>query len=335
MEFVDAKLPNKQRTVSIGIPSFNEEDNISSLLRSIVKLNTLSLQHRHQNNDYSSQREGGAVSGNNISMSRDFKITEVIISDDSSDNTTRIVEEIAAENPSLNIRLLHHETRRGVSAAWNEIFREASGEIIVLYDADIIIDADATSHLVESMKGNIGLCASNPKPLLLKMSIVARASRFVAHWLGSVRNGRLSQYTVMGRALSISSKAAKRIVIPENVIALDLYLQCKVLEQGFGVLYNENAVVYFKPPDNMLDFSSQILRATNGHMQIKYLTRASRCNLDFTTGAVTTLKSAIKDPKGAVCLILCYLSLPYYKTKLSDIDSVKWHIAKSTKTLLK
>jgi cellulose synthase/poly-beta-1,6-N-acetylglucosamine synthase-like glycosyltransferase len=328
MEFVDAKLPNEQKTVSIGIPSFNEEDNISRLLHSIVKLNNSSLQLGHQNN---SKEDSGAMNRNNILLSTDFKITEVIISDDSSDSTSRIVEEIAAANPSLNIRLLHHETRRGVSAAWNEIFREARGEIIVLYDADIIIDADATAHLVESMKGNIGLCASNPKPLLLKMSIVARASRFVAHWLGFVRKKRLSQYTVMGRALSISSKAAKRIVIPENVIALDLYLQCKVLEKGFSVLYNENAVVYFKPPDNMLDFSSQILRATSGHKQIKHLTRALRCNLDFRTIAVTTLKSAIKDPKGAVCLVLCYLSLPYYKTKLADVDSVKWHIAKSTK----
>ncbi len=328
MEFVNVKLSNEQKTVSIGIPSFNEEDNISRLLQSIVKLNNSSLQAGHQ---HSSKEDRGAIKGNNILSSTNFKITEVIISDDSSDNTSRIVKEIAAANPSLNIRLLHHETRRGVSAAWNEIFREASGEIIVLYDADIIIDADATAHLVGSMNGNIGLCAANPKPLLLKMSIVVRASRFVAHWLDSVRNERLSQYTVMGRALSISSKAAKRIVIPENVIALDLFLQCKVLEQGFGVLYNENAVVYFKPPGNMLDFSSQILRATSGHKQIKHLTRASHCNLDFRTGAVITLKSAIKDPRGAVCLVLCYLFLPYFKTKLSDIDSAKWHIAKSTK----
>ena len=331
MEFVDTKLPNKQRTVSIGIPSFNEEDNMSRLLRSIVKLSNSSLQHGHQNNDYSSERDGGAVNGNNILVSADFKITEILISDDSSDDTSRIVEEIAAQNPSLSIRFLHHDTRRGVSAAWNEIFREAKGEITVLYDADVIVEADTIAHLVQSMKGNIGLCASNPKPLVSKSSTVARASLFIAEWLSSVRNERLSQFTVMGRALSISSEVAKRIVIPENVIALDLYLQCKVLEQGLGVVYNEDAVVYFKPPDNMLDFSSQILRARSGHKQINHLTVASRCNLDFRTGAVTTLKSAIKDPKGALCLAICYLLLPYYKTRLTDVDSVRWHIARSTK----
>jgi cellulose synthase/poly-beta-1,6-N-acetylglucosamine synthase-like glycosyltransferase len=324
-------LPNKQKTVSVGIPSFNEENNISRLLQSIVKLNNSIIQSGHQNKDYCNKEDGGDMNGNNIPTSAGFKITEVIISDDSSDNTPRIVEEIAAENPSLNIRLLHHDTRRGVSAAWNEIFREARGEITVLYDADIIIDRGSTTHLVNSIKGDISLCASNSKPLLLRMSIAARASRFIAQWLGSVRNERLSQYTVMGRALSISSKVAKGIVIPENVIALDLYLQCKVLEQGFTVVYNEGAIVYFKPPDNMLDLSSQILRATSGHKQIEQLTRASGCKLDFKTGAVATLKNVIKDPEGAVCLVLCYVLLPYFKTKLAHVDSVKWYIAKSTK----
>src|SRR5919106_834405 len=180
MDFVDTKLPNKQRTVSIGIPSFNEGDNISRLLRSIVKLNNLSLQHGHQNNDYSSERDGGAVNGNNILVSTDFKITEVIVSDDSSDNTSRIVEDIAAENPSLSIKLLHHDTRRGVAAAWNEIFKKAIGEIIVLYDADIIIDNYTTANLVQSIADGIGLCASNSTPLILKGSAISRASVFIA-----------------------------------------------------------------------------------------------------------------------------------------------------------
>ena len=110
MEFVDAKLPNEQMTVSIGIPSFNEEDNISRILHSIVKLNKSS----HPN---ISKVDSRALNGNNILLSTNFKITEVIISDDSSDNTIRIIKEIAAANPSISNTLLHHETKRGVSAA--------------------------------------------------------------------------------------------------------------------------------------------------------------------------------------------------------------------------
>src|ERR671914_2813844 len=334
MQKLSAELKkNKKKRVTVGIPSFNEEVNISNLLQSLVTLDRPMNQPGSKN--YSSERkENGSVKTENkvLYSALDFIISEIIISDDSSDNTCRTVEAIAAENPSPVIKLLHHNTRRGVAAAWNEIFRQATGEIIVLYDADIITDEHTTSHLVDSIRDDIGLCASNPKPLLSKTSMISRASMFITHWLSSVRKSGLSQDTVMGRALSISSQIAKKIVIPENVIALDLYLQCKVLEQGFNVLYNENAIVYFKPPDNMLDFSSQILRATNGHKQIKHVLRGSCRRLDFRTQVVTTFKSLINDPKGAICLVLCYLVLPYYRTKLTDVNSVKWHIATSTKS---
>jgi len=322
----------KKKRVTVGIPSFNEEVDILNLLQSLVTQDR--PMSRPGSKNYSSKRkENGTVKTEKVlNPVLDFIISEIIISDDSSDNTCRIVEAIAAENPSPVIKLLHHNTRRGVPAAWNEIFRQATGEIIVLYDADIITDEHTTSHLVDSIRDDIGLCASNPKPLLSKTSMISRASTFIAHWLSSVRKSGLSQYTVMGRALSISSDIAKRIVIPENVIALDLYLQCKVLERGFNVVYNDDAVVYFKSPNNMLDFSSQILRATNGHKQIKRVMRGSCYRLDFRTQVVTTFKSVINDPKGAICLVICYLLLPYYRTKLTDVNSVKWHIATSTKS---
>ena len=189
--------------------------------------------------------------------------------------------------------------RRGVSAAWNEIFKEATGDIIILYDADIRIENNTTATLVDSICDGIGLCASNIIPLVQKKSIVSRASIFVAEWLRLVRKDRLSQYTVMGRALSVSSRVAKKITIPENVIALDLYLQCNVLELGFKVVYNEEALVYFRPPDNLVDFSSQVLRATNGHRQIKKMQTGVCARLPFRTGVVADSKKYYAGPTGS------------------------------------
>jgi hypothetical protein len=48
---------------------------------------------------------------------------------------------------------------------------------------------------------------------------------------------------------------------------------------------------------------------------------------------IAALKNIMKDPGGAVSLIYCYLLLPLYRTKLTGIDSAKWHVAKSTKRL--
>jgi glycosyltransferase involved in cell wall biosynthesis len=330
-------VPIDYKRVTIGIPSYNEEENIPNLINSIIELNKLECQsaNRDDNDNHGDdENDSNRSKDNGIDSTKDFVITEIIISDDSSDRTCSIVEGIAAEYSSVNIKLLHHDNRRGVSAAWNEIFKEAKGDIIVLYDADIKIDSNTTAYLVESIRDGIGLCASNTIPIALKKSAVSRASIFIAEWLRWVRKYRLSQYTVMGRALCVSSNLAKMITIPENVIALDLYLQCKVLELGFNVVYNDQALVYFRAPDNMVDFSSQVVRATIGHRQIQNMQTRSCARLPFRTGVVAALKSIMEDPGGAVSLIYCYTLLPIYRTKLSGIDSAKWHVAKSTKRLV-
>ena len=82
----------------------------------------------------------------------------------------------------------------------------------------------------------------------------------------------LSQYTTMGRALALSNELAKGIEIPQEIIAIDLYLQCKVLEMNKKVIYDDDAIIYFNPPITKHDFFSQIVRASIGHSQIKDLT---------------------------------------------------------------
>jgi cellulose synthase/poly-beta-1,6-N-acetylglucosamine synthase-like glycosyltransferase len=333
-------MPTDYTKVTIGISSYNEEENISNLIKSIVELNKSENRsadhghdhdHDHDDSHRGDKNDSNTTKDNEIYSIKDFAITEIIISDDSLDRTRSIVEGIAAEYPSANIKLFHHGARRGVSAAWNEIFKEARGDIIVLYDADIKIDSNTTACLVDSIHDGTGLCASNIVPLVQVKSIVSKASRFVAEWLRHVRRNRLTQYTVMGRALSVSSSVAKMVSIPENIIALDLYLQCKVLELGFNVVYNDQAIVYFRPPDNMADFSSQVLRAAIGHNQIRNMQTGLCARLPLRVGLAAALKSFMRDPSGAASLIYCYSLLPFYKSKLIGIDSVKWHVAKSTK----
>jgi glycosyltransferase involved in cell wall biosynthesis len=330
------ELPIEHKRVTIGIPSYNEEENISDLIRSIIELNkseNWSGDHDKDGSQRGNINDSNTTGDNGVDTLKDFEIKEIIISDDSSDRTCSIVEGIAAEYSSVNIKLLHHDIRRGVSAAWNEIFEEAKGDIIVLYDADIKIDTNTTAYLVESIHNGIGLCASNIIPLLQDKSTVSRATGFIAEWLRWVRKNRLTQYTVMGRALSILSSVAKMISIPEDIIALDLYLQCKVLELGFNVVYNDLALVYFRPPDNMADFSSQVLRAAIGHNQIQNMQTGLCTRLSLRIGLMAAIKSFMLNPRGAASLIYCYSLLPFYKKKLIGIDSVKWHVAKSTKRL--
>src|SRR5919108_1459209 len=116
------------KRVTIGIPSYNEERNIINLLRSL-----------------------------SIQSLKDYFISEIIISDDSSDSTPELVESFAKKYSRLNIKLIHHYKRRGAAAAWNEIFHRSVGDFIVLYDADIVINEDTTAQLISFLKKGTGL----------------------------------------------------------------------------------------------------------------------------------------------------------------------------------
>jgi cellulose synthase/poly-beta-1,6-N-acetylglucosamine synthase-like glycosyltransferase len=259
----------------------------------------------------------------------EHKISEIIVSDDSTDDTPNIVSDFS-RNSKTSITLIHHNKRRGAASAWNEIFSSAKGEIVVLYDADIIPDKMTTKLLASGINEKVALCAANPSPVREK-GMAARASVFNSSWLRRVRNAGLSQYTVMGRALSIRKDVARKIIIPD-IIAIDLYLQCKVLELGYDVDYCDDAVVWFKPAGTMLDFASQVARAVRGHEEIKDYVKKSKISLSSSVLMKEGVKEAFKDPVGIFALMLSYLAFPAYMAKVgNEMGQAMWHVADSTK----
>lgn len=286
--------------LTVGIPAYNEEHNISNLLRSV-------------------ERDAGGLVG------------EIIVSDDSSDGTPFLVEQFAKKSSIPVIHLIHPK-RRGAAAAWNEIFQRSSGDAIVLYDADTLPSQGCTAGLAANISGGIALCASNSQPVRTR-GVAGRASTFISNWLRVVRKTRLSQYTVMGRGLAIDSAVAKRITIPANMIAIDLYLQCAVMEMGLGVAYNDDAVVYFRPAESMQDLASQVLRAVNGHRQVKEHIERLGVGLPLHVALAQTARTVLADPIGAASVAIGYSPLPYYRSRLAGTNSALWHTAASSKSL--
>lgn len=285
--------------VTVGIPAYNEQQNIINLLQSLEAQRSL--------------------------------ISEVIVSDDSSDGTPGLVRDYAHRS-SLGITLFHHNVRRGAAAAWNEIFQQAAGDTIVLYDADTIPHPLCTEQLTSRISGNTALCASNSQPIQAA-GIAGRASVFISNWLRSVRLAGLSQYSVMGRALAIDSVAAKKIQVPVDMIAIDLYLQCRVLGMGLDTVYNDDAVVYFKPAGSMRDMASQVARAVKGHKQIKGLVDPLHISLPAHVAIAQALKNAAADPLGVISTMIGYSLMPYYRSRLESGDWAKWHTADSSKAI--
>src|ERR1044072_1468594 len=101
-------MNEKNKKITIGVPTYNEEKNIIRFFESLKKQNIES-----------------------------DSIDKILFVDDSDDKTPELINKIKIENPSLKIELIHNNKRMGASNAWNTIFRESSGEVIVLLDAEI------------------------------------------------------------------------------------------------------------------------------------------------------------------------------------------------------
>lgn len=288
--------------ITIGIPTYNEECNIVRFFDSLIN-QIYQLSYRF----------------------------EIILVDDSDDRTMALIQDIRTKYSDLVIDVIHNNERMGASHAWNVILQKARGDVIILFDADIVIEDKCIEILINSISGEVGLCASNTLPISEGESIYSNAAGFIAYWLRSIRLQGLSQYTTMGRALAIDGNLGRSLSIPNDIIALDLYLQCLVIKAGKKVKFNDDAKIYFTTPGGRDDFFSQIVRAIKGHDQIRDFSNSFKFNASVFLTCKEFVRTSLRYPKGALCLILCYCLLPLYYFKMTGKVTHLWEPAKSTK----
>jgi glycosyltransferase involved in cell wall biosynthesis len=89
----------------------------------------------------------------------------IIVNDCSTDDTEASIQNYQAENPELNIRYRKHEVNKGKGAALHTGIKEATGEFLIIQDADLEYDPEEYNILL--------------KPILAGQADVVYGSRFM------------------------------------------------------------------------------------------------------------------------------------------------------------
>lgn len=100
-----------------------------------------------------------------VVLSGDFEKEVIIVNDCSKDDTETAILNYKSKNPGFNIKYVMHEVNKGKGAALHTGIREASGDYIIIQDADLEYDPEEYNLLL--------------KPILNGMADIVYGSRFI------------------------------------------------------------------------------------------------------------------------------------------------------------
>ena len=123
--------------ISIIVPAFNEESTITIIADKLL----------------------------NLYLVNNIKKEIIIVNDCSTDNTEHLIQNIIKSNPTAEIKYIKHEKNSGKGAAIHSGIKNATGDYLIIQDADLEYDPSEINKLL--------------KPVLEGYADVVYGSRFI------------------------------------------------------------------------------------------------------------------------------------------------------------
>jgi len=239
--------PRELPIISILIAAFNEEEVISSKIESILE------------SDYPGER------------------MEILVgSDASTDSTNEVLERIQKTHQETHpethpeVRIFLFKNRSGKPGVINRLVEEAEGEILVITDANVMLDRAALREMIRYFKQpGIGLVDSRMINTRLKKDGISHQEKFyISREVRIKHNESLIWGSMMGPfgGCYAVRKSLYRPV-PDNFLVDDFYINMSVLQQGFRCISNIEAKVYEDVSNNLQAEFRRKKRISAGNFQ--------------------------------------------------------------------
>ena len=287
-----------QPTISIIIPTYNESLVIEDKIKNTISLN------------YPSEK------------------TEIIVIDSAStDGTPNIAERFD------KIKTIRQTERRGKSAALAEVFKVATGEIVVITDADAILDKNVLNNALPYLADKT-VGAVTGKQILINPNETTsqKSEQTYREFFDLIRTAESNiGYTMIFNGPFMAFKEEVLEAPSENSVADDTEMAIKVIEKGYHTLYIPQALFYENIPISNRSRIKQKERRAQGLVQSFWRHRNILFNKKYgkfgTTifpaefavhlvlpfalfaSVIVTAVSLFIDPASTVIITLAYISI--------------------------
>jgi cellulose synthase/poly-beta-1,6-N-acetylglucosamine synthase-like glycosyltransferase/peptidoglycan/xylan/chitin deacetylase (PgdA/CDA1 family)/spore germination protein YaaH len=240
----DFSAPEYQPRVAVLIPAYNEEKVIARTVRSVL-------------------------------MSNYKNIRIIVIDDGSKDNTAKIVEEIYAKEIAEDRVTVLMKPNGGKADALNYALAQTDEEIYVGIDADGVIAHDAITRLVPHFANpHIGAVAGNAK-VGNRVNLWTRWQALEYITSQNFERRALDLFDVVmvvPGAIGAWRTAAVKAggAYHPDTVAEDADLTMSLLEQGYAVIYEDQALAFTEAPATANGLARQRFRWSFGILQAIY-----------------------------------------------------------------
>jgi biofilm PGA synthesis N-glycosyltransferase PgaC len=203
----------------------------------------------------------------NVSYPKE-KCEIIVVDSGSTDSTCQIIEEYK----SRELILLKQEKRMGKANAINFALQKASGDIIVLTDANAEFDPDAINTLVRKFDQNTGAVLPRLVPCG-KLSYWDEAFHDIHNIYKSLESRTDSVFIVFGELFAFRRGLVDQI--DENAAADDLQIAMAIRKKNYKIKYSPDVTVKERVPSSQKEVRTQKARRIFGIVQ------AMKKNFDF------------------------------------------------------